>query len=299
MVKCLFKQINKPDYNKTFTLVATFSRGWCVKPWFDNFQKQKFDRSNCHLLLFDNTDNAVLAILLKEYAEKLKKQFASVVVYKSYRKGSTQLINEPNLSFKFSKLPVIFKMHCDIVRLVKTKVFIIIEDDTLPKHPKTIPKLRKLLSLPNCVLASAVEAGRNPYLNPVGVGVHQKVVIKDNKILLRFSFPPFTSGVIEADATGFYCFATYTNLYKKTLQKAKKHVSKMPRWGMDTYITNLLKNGNKKIYVDFSLWCWHMQLLAGKIYFFDEKDAVADAYIYIKELKDYLYFQSKKSISSS
>jgi hypothetical protein len=285
--KLLFDNTKISDIGKGFTLVLCFSRAWCVKPFFDAFQKLQFDKQNCHLLLFDNTDNKLLQDLLLPLAETFAKDFLSVRYYKSFRQGGYVFRFEKNDNFFKSKIYPIAQMQFDIADLVTTKTFVQLEDDEIPTNPKTIPRLLELLKRKNVGIATGVSTARNPELKKVGIGVHKAVEVDGYRIIKRVNFDPNTKGVKEAQATGFYCFATYLNLWHSALSHVKKTKSRLPHWGFDTYVTNWIYRQGYKILADFSLWCDHIQVVGGKIYRFNAKDAVAEAYVYVPELKAY------------
>lgn len=290
----LINNILKSDPDQGFTLVLTFSRAWCVKPFFENLDKQKFDRSNCHLLLYDNTDNCLLKEILKDALEQRRESFKSVRLYKSFRQGGKQLFTEENGKFEESKIIPIWEMQKDIINFITTDHFVQIEDDTLPISPHTISKLLKLVSKKDVGVATAVETGRSPILKPVGVGVHQLVKRKGDKILKRVSFPPNTKGIKKAQATGFYCFAAKSEVWENALLNMPTDISKIPRWGLDTLLTNNVVKLGYTLLADFSLWCYHMQLIAGKIFKYSKKHAYQDVYEWDPQARKYNYRQIKR-----
>jgi len=283
--------LRKQDKRKGFTLVICFSRRWCVAPFFDRFKKLKFDRAKCHLLIFDNTDNVLLEQELIDAVAPLRKEFLSLRYYKTYRQGGYVVRGEPNNDFYKSKIFPISQMQFDIPKLVHTKTFVQLEDDELPQNPNTITRLLYLLSLKNVGLATGVSSARNPDLKPVGMGVHQVVEMQGDRIIKRICCSPDTKGVVEVQATGFYCFATYRDLWIKCLNDSKKSVSGLPHWAFDTWVTHRIIKRKLKILADFSLWCDHLQIIPKGVYFFNKKDAKLDVYVYVPDLNVYAYAQ--------
>jgi hypothetical protein len=272
--------------------VICFTRPWCVKPFFKRFKGLKFDRKNCHLLLFDNSDNITLEQELWKVLVPLQKQFRSVRWFKTWRQGGSVVRGQLNNDFYKSKIFPISQMQYDIAQLVHTPVFVQLEDDELPQNKRTIPILLNLLKRPNVGLATGVSSARNPELLPVGMGVQQVLQMDGPRVTKRICCWPDTKGVVEAQATGFYCFATYTALWKKCLNDAAKVASNLPHWAFDTWVTHRVICRGWKILADFGCWCDHAQLFVGKIYLFNKKDAVIDCYVFIKELGVYAYWQN-------
>jgi hypothetical protein len=277
---------------KGFTLVLCFSRRWCVAPFFERFKKLKFDRKNCHLLVFDNTDNILLQNEMLPYVQNIIKQYLSVRYLKTYRQGGSVIRGEVNNNFYKSKIFPISQMQFDISELVTTKTFVQLEDDELPQNPYTISKLLNFLSREGVGLATGVSAARSPLHSSVGMGVHDIVEMQGDRITKRICSWPDVKGVKKVMATGFYCFATYTELWRKCLSDAKNVASGLPHWAFDTWVTNRIIKRGYKLLADFSLWCDHIQAHPDKLYYFNQKDAVIDCYVYIPELKVYAYWQN-------
>ena len=276
-----------------FTLVVTFSKVWCFKRFWENFRKLRIPMDICHLLIYDNSDIKRLGKLLVDVGMELSKGFKSVWVYKSWRRGSGQFAWEKHTPWIGSKTKYIYLMQRDIVELVKTDIYVQFEDDTLPPR-NAVPRLLKIIeSKEDCGIATAIETGRKNTIEPVGLGVHSLVEKKGDFIVKRISCDPNTKGIVEVQACGFYCFATLRHVFARAVADCDKVKSKLPRWGLDTWITNKILEYGYKIYADFSLWCKHMQLAQGSIYYYSKKDARQDCYVWVPELKGYAYYIKK------
>jgi hypothetical protein len=68
------------------TVVIVFARLWCVKPFFDNFDRMSLPKGKVHLLVIDNTDYEDLPVALKKRLERYKRRLYSVRLYKTYRR---------------------------------------------------------------------------------------------------------------------------------------------------------------------------------------------------------------------
>ena len=280
------------DTLKGFTLVLCFSRRWCVQPFFKKFSTLKIDRKNCHLLVFDNTDNILLQNELLPIIEKQKEKYLSCRYYKTYRQGGSVLRGERNDNFYKSKIFPISEMQHDIIKLVTTDTFVQMEDDEVPQKNDAIPRLLCLLEKENVGIATGVSSARNPDFLPVGMGVHQLVVRDGDRIIKRICFSPKTKGVVDAQATGFYLFAAKSDLWLEALEDAQSVASGLPHWAFDTWVTNQVYQYGYKILADFDNWCDHIQILKKDIYRFNKKDAVLDCYVYVPELNIYCYWQN-------
>ncbi|MFA5084077.1 MAG: hypothetical protein WC475_01665 [Candidatus Paceibacterota bacterium] len=255
----------------------------------------KFNRKNFHLLIFDNTDNALLESALMPIAQKIKKQFKSARYYKTYREGGSVLRGERNDDFHKSKIYPISEMQHDIIKLITTDIFVQMEDDELPQNPNTIPRLLRLLKRNNVVLATGVSSARNPERLPVGMGVHKVVERDGDRITKRICCSPKIKGVQYVQGTGFYCFAAYSKNWLEVLDDARNVASGLPHWAFDTWTTNQLIQHNHYILADFDCWCDHLQLTSSGPYLFNKKDAVLDAYVFIPELGIYAYWQNSNA----
>ena len=289
--------------DKGFTLVVTFSRAWCVRPFFNNLEKVEFDRGKCHLLIYNNTNNVFLDQLLLKYARryqqnhkqkygerKLFPPYASVRLFKSFRPtGGIVFGHVP--SFDKSKLPVIYEMQRDIAGMITTKYFVEIEDDTLPP-PHAIKRLmRKLKSNKKIGLVSGVEPTRSPhiedkarigayYLNRPGAVIYE-----------RISLDPELRGFQKIDATGFYLNAIRTKAWKKATEIMVREMEKLkladPAWAIDTLWTNNVQRAGYKVFCDMETPCLHMQLVHGAIYYWAIDKTVVKLDYYIRKHKLY------------
>lgn len=267
---------------KGWTMVLCFSRFWCVRPFFADFERLEFDRSKCHLLIFNNTNDPVLDTMLtkrarrymqwhkQKYGErKLHKPFASVRMWKSFRKYGGIVFGQ-EVSFEKSKLPTIYAMQKDIAGMITTKKFFMIEDDTLVP-PHAVKRLFRILrrSKKHGVV-SAVEPTRSPRLtDKARIGAYYLVRPK-NQILERISIDPKLRGVQEVDAVGFYCIAARTKAWLKGLKLFDKVFAKQktmePNWAIDTLWTNDVRRSGYKILADMETPCLHMQITGRRIY---------------------------------
>ena len=270
-----------------FTLVLCFSRRWCVKPFFERFVQMPIDVDRCHLIIFDNSDRTLLKNELLPWAKKLAKVFYTVRYYKSYRPVGGTFRWEPDQGINKSKIPKIYKMHLDLLDLIHTKKFVMLEDDTIPPK-EAVDKLLWLLDHnKDAAVVSGIATGRDP--NPEArtrLGAHY-IIRKDDRLIERYSPPSNLQGVQEMDAVGTYCFASYTDLWKWTNEKIKFNFSQLPRFALDGTQTNNLKRKGYKILVDFGMWCDHLQACGGKIISWGKKQAVPMVDVWISKYQDY------------
>jgi len=286
-----------------FTLVVTFSRAWCVRPFFNNLEKIDFDRSKCHLLIYNNTNNVFLDDLLiakarryqqfhkQKYGER--KQFppyASVRLFKSFRKiGGTVFGHVP--SFDKSKLPVIYEMQRDISGMITTKYFVEIEDDTLPPSYAIKRLLRKLRSNKKIGLVSGIEPTRSPHIEDMArLGVYY--LIRPGAIIReRISLDKDLRGFQEIDASGFYLNAIRTEAWQKATKIMIREMEKLkiadPAWAIDTLWTNNVKRSGYRVLCDMETPCLHMQLVSGRIYQWAIDKTVVKLDYYIRKHKIY------------
>lgn len=277
-----------------WTLVLTFSRRWCVEPFFKAFDKLKFDKSRCHLLVIDNTDNILLQNALLPLIEKTKDDYFTCRYYKTYRRGGMTLRGEINNDFYKSKIYPISELQKDVLSLVCTDTFVQLEDDEAPQNPHTITRLLDLLSQENCAVATGVSSARNPDLTTVGMGIHQFVERDGDRITKRICCSPHTKGVVKVQATGFYCFAAKSEIWEEAMTDCFSIASGLPFWAFDTWVTNQIVRKGYDILADFDLWVDHLQVLPKGVYHFNKKDARIDAYVYLPLLDVYCYWQNSK-----
>lgn len=295
--KFLVDNTANKDMSKGWTMVITFSRPWCVVPFFADFERLEFDRSKCHLLIYNNTNDVVLDRLLikralryhqwhkqKSGERKLHQPFASVRLFKSFRRYGGIVFGQP-VSFDASKLPTIYDMQKDVTKMITTKTFFMIEDDTLvPSHaPERL--FRILRRSKKNGIVSGVEPTRSPRLTDrMRLGVYT-LLRKHGKILERISFDPKTRGIKKVDAVGFYCLAVKTKAWLKAFKIMEREFEQQktaePNWAIDTLWTNDVKRAGYDVLADFETPCLHMQVVGDRIYNWavDRAEVKLDIYI--------------------
>jgi len=278
-----------------FTLLIPFSRHWCVAPFFDAFHRAEIDVKKCHLVIIDNTDNLILEKRLTARAKLYAGFFKSVRLFKTWRQGGRESIVSKNpegkKGWRSSKIPYIFELHKDMMRLCRTERFVLLEDDTIPPFRKFPHLVHRLLSIldenPLCGISTAIETGRSMItFFPVRLGVHY-LEREGNRIIWRLSPGPNLSGVHKVDACGWYCCASYKDLWVRAIRDMSRYVEDVPRFALDVIHTNNIMRAGYDILADFSLWCTHMQHTNAGIFHWGKKHAQASIDLWIPWLNDY------------
>ena len=273
--------------SRGFTLVVTFSRDVYVHNFFAAFNRLRIPLSECHLLVIDNTDIAPLCEHLKEKLRAYVGAFKSVRLYKTFRKVGGDVITAGDTGYHNSKLPMIYSMHKDMLKLINTDKFVLMEDDTLVPPNAVVKLLQMLERYPRCGIATAIETGRSdiPW-QPTRLGVHY-VEREGNRMLARFSPSPHLRGIHSVDCCGWYCCASYKSVWALGLQGMDAYVSKIPRFALDGFHTHNIKLAGWDILADFSLWCAHMQVSQGSFIFWGKKQAVPQLDVWMPRFRDY------------
>lgn len=293
----------KKNMSRGVTLVLCFSRPWCVSPFFRNFERIDFDRSKVHLIIYNNTDNAILDGLLLEIARRYQQThkqkygerktlqaFASVRLYKSFRRVGGVVFGQTP-TFDSSKLPVIIDMHKDIAGMITTDTFFMLEDDTLPPPHAFTRLMAKLKSDAGIGLVGGVEPSRTPYpTDTLRLGAY-KISWKHNRLLERISLTNDLKGFVDVDATGWYCFAARTVPYCAALRTLIKNFERYktaePQWAIDTLCTYFIKKLDYRVIVDFETPCLHMQSYGDQFISYAIDKAVPKLDFYIRKHKVY------------
>jgi len=291
------------NMKKGWTMVLTFSRPWCVRPFFRAFEKLEFDRSKCHLLIYNNANNVYLDRLLRMKAKrymqyhKMKyrrgryyKPFASVRLYKSFRKYGGIVFGQ-EVSFDKSKLPGIADMQRDIAGMITTKFFFQIEDDTIVP-PWGVRRLFRILTRSKRTgVVCGVEPTRSPRpTDKARLGAYYLKRTR-KRIWERISLDPKLRYVQDVDAVGFYCNAVRTEAWLKGMalfdKEMKRQKTAEPNWAIDTLWTNDVKRSGYKVLADMETPCMHMQIMGNSIMFWAMDKAVKKIDYYVRKYKVY------------
>ena len=294
---------NPKNMKMGWTMVLCFSRYWCVRRFFLNFEKLEFDRAHCHLLIYNNTNDKSLDNILLKYCRRYHQghkpthgrrnylaPFASVRLYKSFRPYGGIVFGQ-EAEFDKSKLPIIYEMQRDIANMITTRKFFMLEDDTLPPEYAVKRLFYKLERSKNIGLVSGVEPTRSPRLtDKARIGAYN-LLWGNNKILERVSLSPDLRGHQECDAVGFYCLAGKTKAWRMGKRNLENIIEVQktaePNWAIDTLWTNMVKTAGYKVFADFDTPCLHMQSIGDKIYFWAIDRAVVKLDYYIEKYNCY------------
>jgi hypothetical protein len=283
----LFRKDAKVDPHNDFTLVLCFSRRWCCQPFFEAFNKLEIPLDRCHLLIFCNKDNPLLIRALEERAKLYAPAFKSVRLYCSYRRSlGTRKAREHTEEHR-GKLPYIYAMYMDIIKMVETKVMLVMEDDSPPSSNAVMRLLGHMKAHKNRVFVTGIETNRGPYEDiKTRLGVHY-IVRKKNKILERISLDPNTKGVVPVDACGWYCCASTPKIWLDGFKGLDEYFHKIPRFALDMFHTNNIKRQGIPVIADFDIWSYHLEPRPDKIIFWGKKQAVIMADYWIDKYKVY------------
>jgi hypothetical protein len=275
-------------FDKGWTLVLTFSRPWCVEPFFDNFVQMEMDLNSCHLLVIDNTVLPRLTDLLKGKLELMKECFRSVRLIKTWEHMGGPIRPLPRQMVKEAASEKVYYLQCEMIKHVHTRKFALIEDDTLPCKT-AIHRLMDMLKKDSSIgIATAVEPTRTTeqYV-PLRLGVHY-IKADGMRLLERLSLPNRVTGYCEVDACGWYCFASYTKLWKESLKGMNKFFDIIPHFACDTMHTYRIKKMGYKIVANFGISCAHLATDSRNIYFCRKDRALPMIDIYVPQYD--LYF---------
>jgi len=283
--KMLINTTTDKDMKKGFTLSFLFSSTHCVTPFFNALSKMMIPLDDCHLIIYDNSDLSPLKIMLEDVANQLKDRFYSLRLFKSYRQGSCQTVMDRKTSNKPTKIPFIIDGYKSILKMVTTKVWINIEDDTIAPPHTVMRLLKDFESMGPDVFISGVEPHRmtTPY-EKTRLGAYY-FYTDGYALWQRVSLSPKCRGLKRVDACGHYCFITTKKIFRKGLLKMPMFLNN-PYFvvfdGRHTY--NLTRKGIP-VYVDFNLRCLHMHPTPEGYIYASVKKAVSQTDYYIPQYK--------------
>jgi hypothetical protein len=255
---------------KDFTLILCFSRTWCYIKFFEHFEKLRFDMKSCHLLIIDNSDNTKLRDLLLDRAKVYAGAFRSVRLYKTWRIYQRPLLTAKVITWKDSQNGPILGMHLDALRLTRTRRFVMIEDDTLVP-PHAVSRLLNVLDENrNCGMATGIQAMRQSAAYMVSYPAVYYVKREGGRIVENVSLSPYLRGLHQIDGTGWYCFASYKDVFLRATREIMKQNDKIRNHAVDVLHTYFIRSFGYDVIADFGVWTGHY-MVAGKEGFTWEK----------------------------
>ena len=256
--KFLYEEERIKPKSDHFTLVFAFSRAWCVYPIFNSLNKMKIPLDKCHLLVYDNSDNKLVEDALMQKFMLYKGVFASMRIYKSYRKGGKVLKTTRKARWEDTKLVPIMEMYKEYTKMIKTEVFINIEDDTICP-PDTVMKLLETLEKYDYnAFVTGIECSRDAdRAKLVQLGVYY-LRWEGDKLVEKCSLSPKRYTKVRIDACGHYCFATTRKIWDLGFKGTKLHYSYIKHFAIDVFHTARLSRLGIPVIADFSIRCAHI-----------------------------------------
>jgi len=296
----LFSSGRQKNRARGFTLFLCFSRKWCYIRFFENFEKMELDVTSCNLVILDNSDDEKLRDLLLDRAKAYAGHFQTVRLWKSWRLYQRPLVNTKVITWENSQLAPIHGMHRDAMELCKTREFVMIEDDTLPPVDAVPRLLSMLCDNELCGMATGIQAMRqSSVFTPSYMGVYY-VEREGDKLIEWLSPSPHLRGIHQVDGSGWYCFASYKDVFEEALDELVKARGSTKHFAADVMQVNNIRRKGWDVLADFSMWCGHFSLMDGSYYTWGKKNCrpalctwVPKWKIYAKttEMKDPLHFR--------
>lgn len=248
----------------SFTIVIKFSREHCFITFFDAFNKLKFEKKDCNLILINNTFDSLLSEGLLSVFTKNSVEYKSLQLIQTNNPGFER--GDPN-NFKDVPHPFTtwtsyysFQMQKIIKDLVRDDIHIQLEDDSLP-HPDAIKHLLKIMEdHKDCACAVTPLVNRDVYLKTSCLNSYSKIEKKDTFIIRRLACDPKLTGVHEIAATGYHCNAFRKVPFNLAVSYVELLPCKIMKSGSDIYLTNHLLDQGYKILLDYDCWGIHMDL---------------------------------------
>lgn len=270
-----------------FTLFVCFSRKWCFQRFFENFERMTMDMDRCHLVVLDNSDDEKLRDLLLDRAREYVGHFKSVRLWKSWRLYTRPLKTAKAITWENSQLAPIHGMHRDAMRLCGTRVFVMIEDDTLPPED-AVPRLLSMLCDNNrCGFATGVQAMRQgSVFTPTYMGVYY--VEREGDELREWLSPsPHLRGIHKVDGSGWYCFASYRDVFVRALDRMAEARGSTKHFAADVMQVNNIREAGYDVLADFSMWCGHFSLMQGEEFVWGKRQCRPTLCIWVPKWKVY------------
>lgn len=246
----------------SFTIVIKFSREKCFIPFFDAFNKLKFEKKDCHLILINNTFDSLISEGLLSNFTKNSVSYKSICLIQTnnprFDRGDKGWYDNVPHPFNTWTAYYSFQMLKLIRDLVQDDIHIQLEDDSLP-HPDAITHLLKIMKEnKDCACATTPLANRDVFLKTLCMNSYSMIEKKDNFITRRISCDPKLSGVHEIAATGYHCVAFRKNPFKRAVQHVEDLPCKIMKSGSDIYLTSFLYEKGNKILLDYDCWGVHI-----------------------------------------
>jgi len=284
----VFSSGKKEDLRAGFTLILCFSRLWCFRKFFESFEKMKIPLENCNLLIIDNSNNTALRDALLNRAREYSEHFLTVRLYKTWRLYQRPLLTKKVISWKDSQNGPILGMHIDAMKLCKTDKFVMIEDDTLCP-PDAVTRLLSLLHrYPDCGFATGIQAMRQSAAYLVTYPAVYYVTRNCCRIYEMVTPSPYLRGVHRVDGSGWYCFASYKNLFSRTTRLLLKVDDKTRNFAVDVLGVSYMNSLGYDVLADFDLWTEHYSKLQGDDFIWKKKHCKPMVSMWIPKWKTYM-----------
>lgn len=287
---------------KPVAMILKFTRLWCVKPFFENFNKMEFNRSMFDLYVHVGirrghkhcTDSAgyrgpMLDVSHKELKAALNKgvfkrgdEFHSFTY--TYEDDVPYKRRPPNFTHASTGMLLYLK------DLINHPLQLHIEDDVLPpidgvkrllsmeKHNPEVP----FFSIPYTYRRSVPGVG----FHRMGCGCQAKMKFRGPLLVYKEACSPRLKGIQKIEGSHFGFFLARTKVWKHAFDDILSGKLKGCYLGDDGVVCYSLRMKGYKLLADFDAWCGHMQAVGDRYdndgnlgyHVFTRNMAVVDAY---------------------
>ena len=236
------------------SIVIPFTREWVVDDFLAMFEKIDFGlKTAIELIFYNDSDNIKLQEKLLKWITVNGDAFGAHKIYMSGNPLLPEAGDGHNVTMRRER---IVEMKRNTAKLVGNSFFVFcLEDDTFVA-PDTYKKLLRHIQKPNVGLASGVELGRWAYSV---IGAWSITPLEDPETVE--TIPYCKSGIQEVSATGWYCYITKTNLYKKAEYRFEAEC-----FGPDVCYGWDVSRSGREVLVDWSIVCEHRQVNGDSLY---------------------------------
>jgi len=244
------KKHNLPDFSKIdFSLIIMVSREVYLSRLLDWVEKCSIDKKNTHLIIVDHTKSNYA---FRKFNEQLGK-WATIRIKKVY--GKRLAVANP---IRWRRIAGNLNLG---LKMVTTKYYGVLEDDTIPDDRDVYNKLIKTLKNGNDIaLVEAVEIARQsqPGINASHIGAWD-IIERNGKMITAVSkTPPSDLGIEQISGSGFYCYVGRIEAVRRInyITTIYKGIS----GGPDILFAKILTDFGWKCFIDWSLNCTHLQV---------------------------------------
>lgn len=239
----VIKESDRP----TYSLFVPFTRLWSVDRFLQSLNAMYLLKASTEVIFYNDTDDAELQQQLAVWLDIFGYDFNGAKLYQSGNQTPIDNGRFSDIVDRRQRICAVKEKSKELISSDSTYVFGL-EDDTIAPPNAFLRLLERLASDDEVAISSGIEMGRHAVAM---MGAWSIRPLDDPQIVNTVQYRNW--GTQEVDGVGWYCYMTYTSLYRQAHYRFEANCL-----GPDVMFALDQRRAGHKVVVDWTINCKHL-----------------------------------------